>query len=109
MRLLVAKLEMALGAILLTLTLGHFSWCRWSIPRHGQMSPHGLETAVCNWGTELTGVALGAIGLLTFASGLIGYGAHRKTLGWYAAQLPAIAAWGWVGYALIHSFFVYPD
>lgn len=108
MRALIAKVEVATGAALLALCMGHFGWCQWSIPRHGQMTPHGFETAVCNWGTSLGSIVLGAMALLTLASGIVGWRVRSRTIAWWAAQLPAIAAWGWAGYGLIHTLLIYP-
>lgn len=108
MRLFVARLEVVVGTLLLVLCIGHFGWCQWSLPRYGHASPHGLETSVCNWGTELAGMIFGVVALLTLASGLIGYRVRGRAYAWYAAQTPAVLAWAWMGYGLIYSFLVYP-
>lgn len=107
-RSLVAKCEIWAGALLVLLGIGHVSWCQWSLPRHGRMSPHGLETAVCNWGTSLLDLVVGLVATLTLLSGLIGYRVSARTVAWYMAQTPVIAAWGWLAYALIYSVVIYP-
>lgn len=108
MRSLIAKLEIAAGGVLLAVCIGHFSWCQWSVPRHGQATSHGVETAVCNWGTNPGSMVLAAVALLTVASGMLGYRVRSRTIAWWIAQLPAIASWGWVAYGLIYTFLLYP-
>jgi hypothetical protein len=108
MRRLISKLELAIGALLLILGVARFGWCQWSLPRHGRQTPHGLETPVCNWGMDLMTILIGAIALLTIVSGLAGYRLHSRTFPWYAAQIPAVAAWGWAAYGLIYTFLIYP-
>ena len=107
MRLLLSKLQIAVGFILVVLCAAHLSWCQWSLPRHGTASPHGIETGLCNWGTSLLDIAAAAIAVLTIASGLIGLRVRSRTLPWYAAQIPAMVAWGWLGYSLVYSMFIY--
>lgn len=105
----IAKLEVWTGAILVLLGIAHVSWCQWSLPRHGRMSPHGLETAVCNWGTTLLDLVIAVVATFTLFSGLVGYRVRARTVSWYMAQTPAFAAWGWVAHWLIYAVIYYPD
>jgi hypothetical protein len=57
---------------------------------------------------NLATIVLGAIALLTIVSGLVGSRVHSRTVAWYATQIPALAAWGWLCYALIHTFLFFP-
>ena len=74
----------------------HLGWCKWSLPRHGIVGPHGVETAACNWGTSLFSISLAIIAILTLVSGLIGLRLRDRTGFWYASQIPAIVGWGWL-------------
>ena len=103
----VSKLELVAGPLLLTVAVAHFGWCKWSVPRHGVAGPHGLETAICNWGTELSGLVVGIIAVLTIFSGAVSYRLRSRAGHWYVAQVPAVTAWGWVAYAVVYSFFFY--
>lgn len=108
MRLFIAKIEVVGGLLLLVLCVSHFGWCQWSVPRHGQQTAHGLETAACNWGTALAAMIFGLFAVFMLASGLIGYRVRARTFAWYASQLPAMAGWAWILYALVFSFAGYP-
>jgi hypothetical protein len=107
MRLLVAKIEIVLGFSLVILCAAHLSWCAWSLPRHGIQGPHGIDTGVCNWGTELSRIVVAAIAVLTIFSGAIGFRVRSRSLPWYAAQTPAIVAWGWLICGLIYTLLIY--
>ena len=104
---LVSKIELGVGAALLAVTFVRSGWCSWSLPRHGVPSPHGLETEICNWGTELAGLTVGVIAGLTIASGLISYRLRLRAGRWYAAQVPAAVAWGWLAYGLVYTLLIY--
>jgi hypothetical protein len=107
-RSLISKMEIGAGVALIALCLAHVGWCRWSLPRHGVRTSHGIETAACNWGTSLTDIIVGAIAALTLLSGLVGHRLQSKTMPWYLAQVPAIVAWGWLAYGSIYSLLIYP-
>ena len=102
-RLSIVKLEIVTSIVLLLACTGHFGWCEWSVPRHAEQTPHGFETAACNWGTVLTRLVIALIAVLTLLSGLLGYRARSKTFAWYAAQAPAMVSWSWVFYVLVFN------
>ena len=102
-RTLIAKIEIGISIGIVILCAMHFSWCSWSLPRYGVMTSHGIETSACNWGSSLLSIALVLIASLTLASGMIGLRVHSRDGLWYTAQLPAIAAWGWLFAGFIHA------
>jgi hypothetical protein len=104
-RTLISRIEIILGVALLLLIAGHVGWCRWSIPRHGIKTAHGIETAACNWGTSLFDITLGFIAVLTIVSGAVSYFARLRRVPWWVAQLPALVAWGWLVHGFIFAFF----
>ena len=105
----VSKLELVAGPLLLIVAVAHFGWCKWSVPRHGVAGPHGLETGICNWGADLSGLIVGIIAVLTIFSGAVGYPLRLRAGHWYVVQIPAAAAWGWIIYAIVNTFFIYDN
>lgn len=78
----ISRAEVVTGAALLVAVVLHFGWCAWSLPRYGVLSSHGLETAACNWGTQLLAAIVGGLAILAAASGTLGYCLRSRALGW---------------------------
>lgn len=92
----ISRAQVVTGAALLLAVVLHFGWCAWSVPRYGVLPSHGVETAACNWGTQLLAAIVGGLAILTAASGALGHCLHSRALGWWLSQLPAVGGWGWL-------------
>jgi ABC-type Co2+ transport system permease subunit len=74
----------------------HFGWCAWSLPRYGVVTSHGVETAACNWGTQLLAAMVGGLAALMAASGALRLWLRSRPLAWWLSHLPALGGWGWL-------------
>ena len=86
-RLKVARAEAVFGAFLVLLGVANFAWCAWSLPVHGVATAHGLETAVCNWGTGILAMFCIGVGAAIVLLGLIALWQKAVSWAWWACQI----------------------
>jgi hypothetical protein len=84
------------GALLALLGGAHWAWCSWSLPIHGVASPHGLETAACNWGMSMMVVLNIGLGVALLALGLLALWQRAVRWRWWTCQLAIGSVIGYV-------------
>jgi hypothetical protein len=100
-RLTVARAEALLGGLLALLGVANCAWCSWSLPRYGVETAHGLETAVCNWGTGILTLLCIGMGVSILVLGLFALWRRAAHWSWWACQIAIGAVVGYIALLIV--------
>jgi hypothetical protein len=92
----VARVEVFVGALLALSGVALCVWCSWSVPTHGVATPHGLETAACNWGTSMLALLNIGIGVAILVLGLLARWQTAVCWRWSVCQVAISALVGYI-------------